>query len=85
MARAASARPNMTTGGTRGRETGLASNPAMNIDMIHAAAERIGTRARRTPLLTSPFLDELAGRPVYVNAGYRDYGCFEMWERRERE
>jgi threonine dehydratase len=40
----------------------------MNIDMIQAAAERIGTRARRTPLLTSPFLDELAGRPVYVKA-----------------
>lgn len=38
----------------------------MNIDMIHAAAERLSGEARRTPLLTSPFLDEIAGRRVLV-------------------
>jgi GNAT superfamily N-acetyltransferase len=25
------------------------------------------------------------GRPVYEKAGYRDFGCFEMWERRDEE
>ena len=34
--------------------------------MIHAAAERLKGHARRTPLLTSPFLDEIAGRRVLV-------------------
>ncbi|WP_108815389.1 threonine ammonia-lyase [Loktanella sp. Alg231-35] len=38
----------------------------MNIDMIRAAAERIKGHARRTPMLTSPFLDEIAGRRVFV-------------------
>ncbi len=38
----------------------------MNIDMIMAASTRIDGRARRTPLLSSPFLDELAGRKVLV-------------------
>lgn len=38
----------------------------MNIDMIHAAAERLRSHARRTPLLSSPFLDEIAGRRVLV-------------------
>ena len=38
----------------------------MNIDMIRAAAARIKGHARRTPILTSPFLDEIAGRRVYV-------------------
>ncbi|WP_299351674.1 threonine/serine dehydratase [uncultured Shimia sp.] len=38
----------------------------MNIDMIRAAAERLAGHARRTPLLTSPFLDEIAGRRVLV-------------------
>lgn len=40
----------------------------MNIGMIEAAAERLSGRARRTPLLTSPFLDEIAGRRVLVKA-----------------
>lgn len=38
----------------------------MNIDMITAAADRIGRHVRRTPLLSSPFLDDLAGRRVWV-------------------
>ncbi|HHI69869.1 MAG TPA: threonine/serine dehydratase, partial [Rhodobacteraceae bacterium] len=38
----------------------------MNIDMIEAAAKRIDGKARRTPLLSSPFLDEIAGRRVLV-------------------
>ena len=38
----------------------------MNINMIHAAAERLQGHARRTPLLSSPFLDEIAGRQVLI-------------------
>ena len=38
----------------------------MNIDMIRAAAQRIQDHARYTPLLNSPFLDEIAGRRVWV-------------------
>lgn len=38
----------------------------MNIDMIRAAVDRIAGHARRTPLLTSPFLDDIAGRRVLV-------------------
>ena len=38
----------------------------MNIAMIRAAAKRIEGHARRTPLLSSPFLDEIAGRRVLV-------------------
>ncbi|MEM8731124.1 MAG: threonine/serine dehydratase [Pseudomonadota bacterium] len=37
-----------------------------DINMIKAAAARLDGHARRTPLLNSPFLDELAGRPVFV-------------------
>ncbi|TDK50581.1 threonine ammonia-lyase [Antarcticimicrobium luteum] len=37
-----------------------------NIDMIEAAAGRLAGHARRTPLLSSPFLDEIAGRRVLV-------------------
>ncbi|EET49061.1 threonine/serine dehydratase [Thalassobium sp. R2A62] len=40
----------------------------MNIDMINAAAERLKGHARHTPLLNSPFLDEIAGRRVWVKA-----------------
>ena len=40
----------------------------MNIDMIRAAADRIQGHARRTPILTSPYLDEIAGRRVFVKA-----------------
>lgn len=39
-----------------------------SIDLIRAAARRLEGRARRTPLLSSPFLDELAGRRVWVKA-----------------
>ncbi len=38
----------------------------MNIDMIRAAADRNAGHVRRTPFLTSPFLDEIAGRQVFV-------------------
>lgn len=40
----------------------------MNLAMIEAAAERLKGRARLTPLLSSPFLDEIAGRRVLVKA-----------------
>ena len=40
----------------------------MNIDMIRAAARRLDGHVRRTPLLSSPFLDEIAGRRVLVKA-----------------
>ncbi|RYH01947.1 threonine/serine dehydratase [Salipiger sp. IMCC34102] len=40
----------------------------MNIEMIRAAADRLDGRARVTPLLSSPFLDDLAGRRVLVKA-----------------
>lgn len=36
--------------------------------MIEAAEARLKGHARRTPLLSSPFLDEVAGRRVYVKA-----------------
>ncbi|MGX0977943.1 threonine dehydratase [Roseovarius sp. MBR-51] len=37
-----------------------------DITMIRAAATRLAGHARRTPLLSSPFLDEIAGRRVFV-------------------
>lgn len=37
-----------------------------SLAMIEAAAERLKGHARRTPLLSSPFLDEIAGRRVLV-------------------
>ncbi|WP_208347586.1 threonine ammonia-lyase [Pseudaestuariivita rosea] len=40
----------------------------MNIDMIEQAAGRLQGHARRTPLLSSPFLDDIAGRRVFVKA-----------------
>ncbi|MCB2116136.1 MAG: threonine/serine dehydratase [Rhodobacteraceae bacterium] len=40
----------------------------MNIGMIEAAARRLEGHALRTPLLSSPFLDEIAGRHVFVKA-----------------
>ncbi len=40
----------------------------MNIDMIRAAAKRLKGHARHTPILTSPFLDEIAGRRVFLKA-----------------
>lgn len=38
----------------------------MNIEMIRAAAQRLNGFARRTPLLSSPFIDALAGRRVWI-------------------
>ena len=38
----------------------------MDIGRIEAAAERLRGFARVTPLLSSPFLDEIAGRRVLV-------------------
>jgi threonine dehydratase len=38
----------------------------MNIDMIRAAAARLDGHVRRTPLLGSPFLDDLAGRRIWI-------------------
>lgn len=38
----------------------------MNIEMIRAAARRLQGFVRRTPLLSSPFIDELAGRRVWI-------------------
>lgn len=40
----------------------------VNIDMIYAAAARLAGHARVTPLLSSPFLDAVAGRRVLVKA-----------------
>jgi threonine dehydratase len=40
----------------------------MNIEMIRAAAERLKGQARETPMLTSPFIDHLAGRRVLIKA-----------------
>ena len=37
-----------------------------SIALIEAAAQRLAGHARRTPLLSSPFLDEIAGRRVLV-------------------
>lgn len=39
-----------------------------DIAMIEAAAKRLYGRARVTPMLSSPFLDEIAGRCVFVKA-----------------
>ena len=38
----------------------------MNIDLIHAAAARLEGQSRKTPLLSSPFLDEIAGRQILI-------------------
>ncbi|HGG04695.1 MAG TPA: threonine/serine dehydratase [Aliiroseovarius sp.] len=40
----------------------------MNIAMIRAAAQRLKGHARETPLLSSPFLDDMAGRQVLLKA-----------------
>ena len=39
-----------------------------DIAMIEAAAARLAGHARVTPLLSSPFLDDIAGRRVFVKA-----------------
>ena len=36
----------------------------MNIDLIRAAEARLKGAVRETPLLSSPALDDMAGRPV---------------------
>ncbi|MDW4498694.1 threonine/serine dehydratase [Sulfitobacter sp. D35] len=38
----------------------------MNIEMIRAAQERLSGHVRETPLVSSPFLDEIAGRRVWI-------------------
>ena len=38
----------------------------MNIEMIRAAQGRLAGHARHTPLLSSPFLDDIAGRRILV-------------------
>jgi threonine dehydratase len=38
----------------------------VNIEMIEAAASRIKGHARVTPILSSPFLDKIAGRRVFI-------------------
>jgi threonine dehydratase len=40
----------------------------MNIEMIRAAAQRLEGKVRRTPLLNSSFVDEIAGRRVWIKA-----------------
>ncbi|SEW29973.1 threonine dehydratase [Cognatiyoonia koreensis] len=40
----------------------------MDIEMIRAADKRLNGYVRRTPLLSSPFLDDIAGRRVLVKA-----------------
>ncbi|MGR3452468.1 threonine ammonia-lyase [Pseudooceanicola sp.] len=42
------------------------SDFAISVADIEAAADRLAGHIRRTPLLTSPFLDEIAGRRVFV-------------------
>ena len=37
-----------------------------SIQMIEAARDRLAGRVRRTPLLSSPFHDEIAGRRIFV-------------------
>ncbi|MGG2478567.1 threonine ammonia-lyase, partial [Rhizobium sp. BR5] len=39
-----------------------------DISLIEAARMRIGNHAVRTPLLSSPFLDEIAGRKLFIKA-----------------
>ena len=39
-----------------------------DISMIRAAAARLAPVVRETPVLSSPFVDEIAGRPVFVKA-----------------
>jgi len=40
----------------------------VNLEMIESAAARLAGHARRTPLLSSPFFDAIAGRRVLVKA-----------------
>ena len=40
----------------------------MNFEMIVAANARLSGKKRVTPLLNSPFIDEIVGRPTYLKA-----------------
>jgi len=56
---------------TEARQTpdaSAAAQGAPDIADIEAAAARLAGVAVRTPLLNSPFLDEIAGRPVHLKA-----------------
>ena len=46
----------------------MAGDVPVNIAMIRAAAQRLAGHARYTPLLSSPFLDAIAGRQVLIKA-----------------
>lgn len=51
----------------------------MNITMIEAAAARIAGHVLHTPLLSSPFLDEITGRKVLVKAEcLQPIGAFKL-------
>jgi GNAT superfamily N-acetyltransferase len=65
---------------------GVASTPeARGKGLSKALTRQALADAKERGLKTTTLQASKLGRPVYVNAGYRDYGCFEMWERRERE
>lgn len=49
-------------------DTAAANTTPPDITLINAAADRLSGHARQTPLLSSPFLDEIAGRRVFVKA-----------------
>jgi threonine dehydratase len=46
----------------------MAGNVPVTPELIEAAAKRLAGHARVTPLLSSPFLDDIAGRRVLVKA-----------------
>jgi GNAT superfamily N-acetyltransferase len=65
---------------------GVASTPEVRgKGLSKALTAQALADAKERGLETTTLQASKLGRPVYVNAGYRDYGCFEMWERRERE
>ena len=39
-----------------------------NFEMIQFAAKRLAGKIVKTPLLSSPKLDKIAGRPIFVKA-----------------
>ncbi|MDX6615871.1 MAG: hypothetical protein QOD60_962 [Solirubrobacterales bacterium] len=64
---------------------GVASAPeARGKGLSKALMKQAILEAQQRGLKTTTLQASRLGRPVYVRAGYRDYGCFEMWERRER-
>jgi GNAT superfamily N-acetyltransferase len=64
---------------------GVASAPeARGKGLSKALMKQAVAEAKQRGLKTTTLQASKLGRPVYVRAGYRDYGCFEMWERRER-